>query len=277
MADQRTVRVLALADKHLVVNRGFDRRLFFPRMAGKQVGDRFGPRILSVEVEGDPCSEQRAKGLLKVEAGVAVPHQRLDAGRLPDTAFQALRDSGLQRAVRGDFQHCIGAIFALDGFHRRREPNGLADIRPPIGAVQPRRDFACDRGNERHVGVGAAVVQERQSRQRGVADRFHGGGVEGDVSGQQYVLQTVAVEFLHHGSQDGFLSADDSVGGCVHAGDLDRRGPAVPVFSEPKGHIQGVEQFLHARPVKADGQQSAGPRRALLQGGAVKHQTRRFR
>jgi len=104
-------------------------------MAGKQVGDRFGPRILGLEIERDASSEQRAKGLLEVQAGIAVPHQRLKADRRPDVAFQTLPDGGLQRTVGGDFQHRIGAVFALNGFHRRREPNGLADIRPPIGAV----------------------------------------------------------------------------------------------------------------------------------------------
>ena len=277
VSHQRTLGVLALPDEHLVVGHDVHRRLLLARVPGEQVADGFGPRILGLEVELDADPEQRSQRPLEVETDVAVPHQAGKARRLPERAFQALRDGRLERGVRGDFEQRVGAELALHGLHRRPEPHRLADVRPPVGAVQLRRDLPGDRGDERRVGIRPARIQERQGRERAVPDPVHGGGVERDVPGQQHVLQPAAVELRHHRPQGGFLAADDGVGGRVLAGDLDRCRFATAVFAEPEGNPQGVEHLLDARPVEADDQHPPRPGGRLLLGGPVVHEPGRFR
>ena len=274
VADQRPVGVLALPHEHLVVAQDFHRRPVLSRVSGQQVYDGLGTRELGGEVQGDTGPEQRSQGLVDTAAHVGVPHEGRYAGRLGGVAFEALRDGGLQGAVRRDLQHRPGLKVAPDGVHRRREPHGAADVRPPIGAVEPLRPLAGHRGHERHVGVERAVVQEGQGRQRVVPDRVHGGRVEGDVPRQQAVLQVATVQRLDDRLQGGLPAADDSAGRRILAGDLDLRRRA---FIGPPGHLQTLEQSLDARPVQPDGQHAAGTRGALLQRGAMEHEARRLR
>ena len=269
VSDQRPMGVLALSDKHLVVAHDIHRRLLFSRMAGQQMGDRLRPRILGGEVQIYASHEKRTQSLLEAEARIAVSHQSRNTGRHRHTAFQALRDGGLQGAVRCDFKHYVGSIFPPDGFHGSRETHRLANIRPPVGVVQTRCLHAGHRGNERHVGVEVARVEEGQGGQRVILDRVHGGGVEGDVARQQLVLQTASVQLRHDRPQGGFLAADDRVGRRVLAGDL-HSGRS---FLGPEGNVQRFEYFLHPRPVEADRQHAARTRNALLKGGTVKNQS----
>ena len=51
MADQRTVGVLAQIEEHLVIAHLVGLPLIVARIAGQQVGDRFGARVLRGEVQ----------------------------------------------------------------------------------------------------------------------------------------------------------------------------------------------------------------------------------
>ena len=109
---ERTVRVLALSDEHLVVTHGIGRRLFVSRMAGKQVGYGFRPRILGLEIELGPGPEERAECFLKVQADIAVPHQRRNAERRLDISLEALHDHRLQ-AQCGAISRKISGLYSL--------------------------------------------------------------------------------------------------------------------------------------------------------------------
>ena len=237
VTDQRAVRVLALPDEHLVVAHDVHRRPVFSRMAGQKMNHGLRARILGGEVEGDAGPVQRPQGLVDAEASVGVPHEGRDAGRLGGAAFETLRDGGLQRAVRRDLQHHARLEVAPDGLHRRREPHCTADVRPPVVGVQSLGPLAGHRGHERDGGVEVAVVQERQGRQRIVPERVHGGGVKGDVAGQQTILPVAPIQRLHDGPQRRLPAADDGAGRGVLAGDLDARRQ---VFPGTEGNLQGL-------------------------------------
>ena len=57
MADQRPVGVLAQIEEHLVVAHLVGLSLIVARIAGQQVGDRFGTRVLRGEVQFHASSE----------------------------------------------------------------------------------------------------------------------------------------------------------------------------------------------------------------------------
>ena len=145
VTDQRAVRVLALPDEHLVVAHDVHRRPVFSRMAGQQMDDGLRARILGGEVQRDAGPEQRPQGLPDAEAEVGVPHEGRNAGRRRAGAFPALRDGGLQGAVRRDLQHHARLKVAPDGLHRRRKPHGPTDVRPPVLGVQSLRPLAGHR------------------------------------------------------------------------------------------------------------------------------------
>ena len=274
VADQRTVRVLALPDEHLVVAHDVHRHPILSRVSGQQMGDGLRARVLGREVQGDAGPEQRSQGLLHPQADIGVPHEGRDAGRRRIGAFQALRDGGLQGAVRRDLQHHTRLKVAPDGLHRRREPHGAADVGPPVVGVQPLRPRPGHRRHERNVGVERTVVQERERRQRVVPERVHGAGVKGDVARQQATLPVAPVKLLHDRPQRRLPAADDGAGRGVLAGDLD---PRRRVFPGPEGHLQRIEQILHPRAIEADGQHAARAGDTLLQRGAMEDQACRVR
>ena len=274
VTDQRPVRVLALPDEHLVVAHDVHRRPVLSRMSGQQMDDGLRARVLGGEVEGHAGPEQRPQGLLDAKAGVGVPHEGRNAGRRRAGALQALRDGGLEGAVRRDLQHHARLKVAPDGLHRRREPHRPADVRPPVVGVQPLRPLAGHRGHERDAGVEVAIVQERQGRQRIVPERVHGGGVKGDIARQQAILPVAPIQLFHDGPQRRLPAADDGAGRGILAGDLDARRR---VFSLTEGNLQGLEQLFHPRTVETDGEHASGTGNALLQRGAMEHQARRVR
>ena len=236
--------------------------------------DGLRARILGGEVEGHAGPEQRPQGLLDAKADVGVPHEGRNAGRRRAGALQALRDGGLEGAVRRDLQHHARLKIAPDGLHRRREPHRPADVRPPVVGVQPLRPRAGHRRHERDVGVEGAVVQEQEGRQCIVPERVHGGRVKGDVARQQAILPVAPVQLLHDRPQGRLPAADDGAGRGILAGDLDARRR---VFSRTEGNLQGLEQLLHPRTVETNGEHATRTGNALLQRGAMEHQARRVR
>ena len=272
VADQRAVRVVALLQEGFVVQHFVYGLLLVPRMSGEQVDDGLGPRILGGEIQGYARPEESAQGFEKADARIVVPHERRNGDGRRRRSFHTLRDDGLQGRVRCQLQHHIGPVVALHGLHRLRETDPLAHVRPPVGAVQPPRLGTRHRRDEGDVGVEGSVVEEGERLRRILLERVHRPGMKGDVARDQPVLKVATVQLLHDGPQVVLATAHDRVGRRVLAGDLDLDGP---VAIEPEGNVQGIQQLLHARPIETDGQHAAGPRHALLQGGAMEDQARR--
>ena len=65
MTDQRAVRVLALIQEELVVQRAIDGLLLFARMAGQKMGNGGRARILRRKIQRHAGLEERAQGLMK--------------------------------------------------------------------------------------------------------------------------------------------------------------------------------------------------------------------
>ena len=264
VSDEGAVGVLAALDEHLVVDQVVIARGLFPGMAGKEMGDGFRTRILRGEIQRDAGPVEVPQGLLKARARILILHQGRETDRGRAGRLQTLPDQGLQRAMRGDLQNHVGAAFPPHGLHRRAEEDGVPDVGPPVGVVQTLHGLPRDGGHHGHVAVEVAFVQEGERLQRVVPQGIHRGGMEGDVPGDQPVLQAAPVEFRHHGPQRGFLPADDGVGGRVLAGDLRLGGPVVS------------QQILDGRPVEADRQHPAGAGHPLLQRGPVIDEPRRI-
>ena len=136
MADQRAVRILAPLDEHLVVAHVVARSSLFLRMAWQEVGDGLRLRVLRREVECDASPVQGAEHSLEAEANVGVLHERRDAVGGRGAAFEALLDEGLKRAVRSYLEDHMGSVFPPHRVHRGSETDRLADVGPPVGAVQ---------------------------------------------------------------------------------------------------------------------------------------------
>ena len=133
--------------------------------------------------------------------------------------------------MRREFQVDVGPVLPLDGFHRRGKQDGLADVLPPVGAVQPLRRLSRHRRYQRHFGVKGALVQKGQDHPCVVLERIHGAGVEGDIALKQPILQVTPVQFLHDGPQGRLFPVDDGAGRRVLTGD-----PNLPVFPGSKGN-----------------------------------------
>ncbi|MDE2763923.1 MAG: hypothetical protein OXK74_14250 [Gemmatimonadota bacterium] len=79
MADQRSVRILAAIDEHLVVAQVVADRRLLRRMAGQEMGDGLGAGILGFEIERDAGPVEGSQGLLEPQAHVLVLHERGNA------------------------------------------------------------------------------------------------------------------------------------------------------------------------------------------------------
>ena len=97
--------------------------------------------------------------------------------------------------------------------------------------------------------------------------------MEGDIARNQLIVQAVPIQCRPHGPQGGLAAADDGVGLCVLACDLNPRRAA---FSGPERNSQCIEQFLDSRSTETNGQHTTRTGRALLQSGAVKNQPGRI-
>ena len=274
MPDERAVRVLAALDEHLVVDQVVVGRRLFLRVPGEQVGDRPRARILGREIEGNASPVECRERLLETEADILVPHECRDRGRSRGAGFQALPDERLEGAVRRDLENHLRAVVPADRLHRGPEADGLPDVGPPVPGVQALRRPPGDRGHHGHVGREPAPVQEGEGRHDVAAERVHGGRVEGDVPGDQPVLEPAVLEGAGDGLEGGLPPADDSVRRRVLAGDLHPGGSVTP---GPEWDADLLEETLHPRPVEADRKHPPRAGHPLLQRGAVVDQMRGVR
>ncbi len=173
-----------------------------------------------------------------------------------------------------DLEEHLRLDLAPHRVHRRREADRLADVGPPVFAVQPVRGLTGHRRHHGDIAVEGALVQEGQGFERIFVQRVHRGRMERDVSGDQPVLEIAAVELRHHRPERGLPSADDRIGRRILACDLDLR---PPVVAGTERNAQFLQQALHPGAVQSDRQHAPGTGHPLLQRGAVIDQVRRVR
>ena len=272
-SDQRTVREEALPDEHLVVAHDVDRCPLLLGMPREEMDNGLRLRILGGEIQGDTRPEESSERLLEADAHVPIAHERWDARGNGCRALDALGNDRLQSTVRRDLQHHVCPVLPPDRVHRRPESYRCPNVGPPVRAVEPARRLAGYRGHQGHVAVKGAFVQEGEGLAYVVLERVHHAGVEGDVAGDQTVLQAAPVEFHHYGRQDIFAATNDGIGRRVLAGDLD---PSRPGAVVSQGDPEIAEESLDALPIKPDGQHATGARDPLLLDRPVVHQVGRI-
>ena len=268
---ERSVCVLVALVVELVVGELVRGLFLVARMSGQQMSDGFRSGVLGGEVQGHAGAEERAQALEEGEAGVCVFHQARNGDRRRGPVLKALSDYGLQRAMRSHFQDHIGPMFPLDDFHRCGKTHGLADVRPPVGAVEALDVRAGHRGDERDLDIEAASVKKGERRPRVVLEGIHRPGMKGDVSRNQAVLQISPLRFRDDGSQVVRGTANDGIGRRVLAGDFDpRRSGSI----RSEGSVQGFKNLLYPGSIQADCQHATGSGPALLQRRAMEDQPR---
>ena len=128
------------------------------------------------------------------------------------------------------------------------------------------------------IGVGESMQFNSDDLENGDTEKGLPDGVgPGEGAWRLELTSGLDIEVLSYvrsadGRQGLRTAADDSVGRCILAGDLD---PGWPVSIRLEGNVQGFEHLLHPGSIQADCQHATGAGPALLQRGAMKDQARR--
>ena len=111
--------------------------LLVPWMTGQQVRYRFRPWIPGRKIQLHTGLIQLAKGLVEGNSGLGTAHERGDIHGIGFPILDALRNGGTQGAVRRKLQNNVRPVIVEQCLHGQPEANGLADVRPPVAAIEP--------------------------------------------------------------------------------------------------------------------------------------------
>ena len=259
VSDEGACRVLALADVHHVVDVGVELARLFARVARQEVGEGDGARVPGREVEVRAVAEEGAQGLEERVPIVGAARQGRDVDGGAGEAVGALAHRARERGVGRDLDDDVRADGPLQGLHRPCEPDGLADVSPPVCGVRALDDLARHRRDHGDAAFEPGVAQERLERfAQGRLERVHGARVERDVACEQPVGEPAALAIGDQRRKIRFRSGDDGARGRILARERDGPGPGV-----------SLDERLDPRPVEADREHPARARPGLLEARAV--------